>query len=106
MAVSFASVPLLVKNDFVRLRLRRKHRRHMLQRVHLGMHFAVHFFIAVAHADGHDAAKKIQILVAVGVPDVLILGARYDQRLFVIMENRGEKIFAIREENFILSHFF
>ena len=47
----------------------------------------VDLVVAVADADGHDAAEEIQILVAVGVPDILVLGARDDQRLLVEMED-------------------
>src|ERR1017187_7128077 len=48
-----------------------------LQRVHLAVDLGVDLLVAVAHADGDDAAQEIQVLLAVGVPDVLILGARY-----------------------------
>ena len=34
----------------------------------------VHRLVAVADADSDDAAEEVQILIAVGVPDKLILG--------------------------------
>src|ERR1035441_6983903 len=49
----------------------------VLQGVHLAVDLGVDLLIAVAHADGDDAAQKIQVLIAVRVPDVLIFGARY-----------------------------
>ncbi len=84
-----ASVPLLVKNDFVsappgvmlrellgkrHLRLVREHGGDVLQLVDLRVNLGVHLVVAMADADGDDAAEEIQILVAVGIPDVLIFG--------------------------------
>jgi len=105
MAVSLASVPLLVKNDLVSLpsgvsdaiflaerpAVHCVDRGDVLQRVHLAVDLGVDFLIAVAHADGDDAAQEIQVLIAVGVPDVLVLGARHNERLFEVMKYRGEK---------------
>ena len=105
MAVSLASVPLLVKKLLVRLppgvmpatrfgerdlRLIREDRRDMLQLGHLLGDFLIHCFVAMAHADGDDAAEEIQVLIAVGVPNELIFGAFDDQGFLEIMEHAGE----------------
>jgi hypothetical protein len=50
----------------------------VLKLLHLFDDFAVHRLITVPHADGDDAAEKIEILIAIGVPNELILGARDD----------------------------
>ncbi len=87
-----------------RLRLIGEHGGHVLQPVHLRVHLAIHLFIAMADADGDDAAEEIQVLIAVGVPHVLILGVRDHQRLLVVMEDGGEKVVAIGEENVLFGH--
>ena len=51
------------------------------QLVDLGVNFPVYGFVAVAAADRHYAPEKIKILVAVGIPDVLIFGSVNNQRL-------------------------
>src|ERR1035438_8736981 len=76
----------------------------VLQCIQLAMDFGVDLLIAVAHADGDDAAQKIQVLIAVGVPDVLILGARYDERLLEVMKNRRKQIFLVGENDFVFGH--
>ena len=68
------------------------------------VHFGVNLIVAVADADGDDAAEEIEILVAVGVPDVLIFRARHDQRLLEIMKDRREKEFFIGKNDFVFCH--
>ena len=87
-----------------RLRLVGEHRGDVLQRVELAVHLGVHLVVAVPHAHRDDAAEEIQVLVAVGVPHVLVLGARHHQRLLVVMEDRGEQEFLVGENDFVFGH--
>ena len=48
----------------------------VLQRIELLMHLGIHLIVAVADADGDDSAEEIQVLVAVGIPDILIFRVR------------------------------
>ena len=115
MAVSLASVPLLVKNDLVSLPpgvsaaifLASAACGSLAKTVETccsvsicAMDLGVHLVVAVADADGDDAAEEIEVLVAVGVPDVLILGARDDQRFLEVMEDGGEEEFLVGEDDF------
>ena len=115
MAVSFASVPLLVKKDLVSLppgvmlgdllrqrglRLVGENGGDVLQRVHLPMDLRVDLIVAVADANRNDAAEEIEVLVAVRVPDILILGARDDERLVEVVEDRGEEEFLVGQDDF------
>ncbi len=70
------------------------------------MHLRVHLIVAVADAHRDDAAEEIQILIAIGVPDVLVFGPRHYQRLFVVMKNRGEQEFFVGEYDFVFGHSF
>ena len=72
----------------------------MLQRVDLLFHLLVDRIIAVADADRHDATEEIQILVAVGVPDELVLGFGHHQRFRKVVENAREDVFLVRENDF------
>ncbi len=49
-----------------------------------------YFFVAMADADGENAAEEIQELFAVGIIDKMILGVIDDQRLVVISRDTGE----------------
>ena len=112
-------MPLLVKNDFVSSPSGvieaifaasaacgscGEYRRYVLQRIHLRVELRVDAVVAVADADRHDAAEEIEILVAVGVPDVLVLGARDHQRLLVIVKDRGKQKLPIGQDDFVLGH--
>ena len=72
------------------LRLIGEHGRDVLQLVDLLVNLSIHRLVAMADADGDDAAEEIQILIAVGVPDELILGVRDDQRLLDSSGRRWE----------------
>ncbi len=45
----------------------------MLQFVQLRMYFRINLVVAVPNAHRKDAAKEIEVLVAISVPDKLIL---------------------------------
>ncbi len=60
--------------------------------------------VGMADADGHDAAEEIQILVAVGIPDELVPGARQHQGSLVVVKHRGEDVLLLREYDFIFGH--
>jgi hypothetical protein len=72
----------------------------MLELVDLAVHRGVHTLIAVPHADGHNPAEKIEIFVAVSVPDELVFGPLNDQRLRKVMEYRREQVLAAGENDF------
>ena len=76
----------------------------MLQLIHLRVHRRVHPVVAVADADRQNAAEEIQVLVAVGVPDELILGAREHQRFAIVVEHRRKQAFLIRQNDFVFGH--
>jgi predicted Zn-dependent protease with MMP-like domain len=76
----------------------------MLQRVDLFLHLPVDRVVAVADADRHNAAEKVQILVTVGIPYELIPGARKHQRLSKIVENCGENVSLLGENQVLLVH--
>ena len=73
------------------LRLVGVERRHVLHFVGLLVDRLGYFVVAMADADREDAAEKVQILLAVGVVDVLILGMIDDQRLVVISRDAARK---------------
>jgi hypothetical protein len=88
------------------LRFVQKHRRHVLQLVDLRVHLLVHGFVAVTHAHRYDAAEEIEILVPVRVPNVLVFGARDNERVFEVIENRGEKKLLPGQNDFLFRHLF
>ena len=49
--------------------------------------------------------KKIQVLLVIGVPDVLILGVIEDQRLLEIVKYRRKEILFRRQDDFVAVHF-
>ena len=77
---------------------------YVLQLVDLRVQLLVHLFVAVADADGDDAAEEIQILIAVRVPHVLIFGVRDHQRFFVVVEDGGEEMVAVGEQDVFFGH--
>ena len=77
---------------------------YVLQAIHLRVQLAIHLVIAVAHAHRDDAAEKIQVLIAVGVPNVLVLGVRDYQRFFVVMEHAREKVLALSQQDLFFGH--
>jgi hypothetical protein len=76
----------------------------VLEPVDLLVDGRVHAIVAMAHADGKNAAEEIEILVAIGVIHELVFGARDHQRLLVVMEDRRKKELLAREDNFVFSH--
>ena len=78
--------------------------RDVLEFIKLRFDFGVNFIVAVANADGEDAAEEIEVLVAVGIPDELVFGAFDDERVFEVMEDRGEEEFFLGEDDFLFGH--
>ncbi len=76
----------------------------MLQTIDLRVQLAIHLFIAMPDADRDDAAEKIEVLIAVGIPNVLIFGVGDDQRVLVVMEDGRKKMVAIGEEDLFFGH--
>jgi len=110
-------VPLLVKNDFHRsgsdgrdltresgLRLGWEHGRDVLEFVDLRVNRLVHFLVAMTDAHGKNSAEEVQILVAVGVPHILVLGACQHQRLLKVVEDGWEQALLTRQDDFVFSH--
>src|SRR3954451_4306439 len=86
------------------LSLSRKDRRDVLQLIELGVNFLVHSLVAMADADGDDTAKKVEVLVAVSVPDVLVSCFFDNERGFVVVEHRWEQVLLLCEENLVFGH--
>lgn len=86
------------------LRLVCKDRGDMLQRVDLFVQFPVYFVIAVPDAHRDDATEEIQILISVGVPNVLILCVRNDKRFFEVVKNGREKEIPAGEDDIVFGH--
>jgi hypothetical protein len=76
----------------------------VLQRIQLLVNFCVDLVVAMAHAHRHDAAQEIQVLIAIRIPEVLILGARNHQRLLIEVEDRGKQKLLIGKNNFVFGH--
>src|SRR5271167_2131867 len=55
----------------------------------------------MTHADGHDAAKKIEILVTLDVPQVLHRGAVRHQRILVVVGDRRPNEFLVLTHHFV-----
>ena len=67
----------------------------MLQAVDLSFGARDHARIAVAHADGHDATKKVEILLALDVPNMLHQAAVHGQRIGVVVRDRRKYVFLL-----------
>ncbi len=76
----------------------------VFQRVDLLFHLLVHRVVTVPNANGDDPAEKVQILVAVGVPDKLVLGLGDDHRLAEIVKHGREDMVFMNEKKFLLIH--
>ena len=85
-------------------RLRRKHSGNVQQIIDLLMYRLIYFLVAVTDAHGEDAAEEIQVLVAVGVPNELVLCAGQHQRIFVVVEYCGEQILLVGKNDFVFGH--
>src|SRR5271165_1857668 len=76
----------------------------MLQPVELRMDLLIHTLIAVADTYCDYASEEIQVLVAIGVPDVLIFGVRNHERRLVVVKNGREQVLAIGKNHFFFGH--
>ena len=86
------------------LRLIGKDRGNMLQLVDLRVYFGVYLIIAVPYADCDNAPEKVQVLIAVRIPDKLIFRVRDHQRLRKVVEHgRKEELF-LGQEDFLFRH--
>src|SRR6185437_8033220 len=63
----------------------------VLQGIELLVKFGVHFVVAVADAHCDDAAEKIEVLVSIGIPDILVFRMRNHERLLIVMKNCGKE---------------
>src|SRR5262245_36384156 len=70
------------------------------------MHRFVHFLIAVSDADRKNPSEEVQVLIAVGVPDKLVLRASQHQRLAEVMKNSREQALLLRQKDLLLGHAF
>ena len=76
----------------------------MLQLVDLGLDLGSHPGIGMSNRDGHDAAKKIQILLAFDVPHVLHGGVIGHQRVFVVNGDGREHVLLVLLEDIFFCH--
>jgi hypothetical protein len=58
--------------------------------VNLAMDSSVDLVVAVTDGYGNDAAKEVQILTAIGVPDVLVFRVREDERFPIKVKHSGK----------------
>ena len=77
----------------------------MLQPIDLRVHFRSDLGIAMPNRNGKDAAKKVQILVPVEIPDVLHLAAIGHQRLFKVVGDRRPQEFFMFGDDFLTARF-
>ncbi len=71
---------------------------------HLLVNLLVHFLVGMPDADGNDSAEEVEILLPIGVPDVLIFRSLDDKRFLEEMKNSGEKMFFMRKDDVVLIH--
>src|SRR5688572_16381294 len=68
------------------------------------MDMPVHLFIAVPHANSENSAKEVEVLVAVNIEHILILGASHHQGFFVVVKDGWEQKFLVCEEDLLFRH--
>ena len=85
-------------------RLIGKQRGGVLELVHLGFNLGGDTRIAMADGDSHDAAKEIQVLVALGVPQVLHAGVISHQRFRVISADGRKEVLLMLFEYLFFGH--
>ena len=68
----------------------------MLQFVDLFFQPGIDVIVCVTYAYGYDAAQEVQILLAFGVPDVLVFGVGQQQRFREEVKYRREQMFLVR----------
>jgi len=57
--------------------------------------------VAMADADGENAAEEIEIFLAVDIVNVVVFGVIHHQRLVVISGHTGEEIFPMLVNDFL-----
>jgi hypothetical protein len=77
----------------------------VLQAIDLRVHFRGDLRIAMPNGNGKDAAKKIQVLVPIQIPDVLHLPAIRHQRLFKVVGDRRPEEFFVFGDDFLTARF-
>jgi threonine 3-dehydrogenase len=86
------------------LGLIREYGRDVLQFVELGVNLRVYLLIAVANADRDNPAEEIQILIAIRIPNVLILRSLNDKGLLEVMKDGGKEELFLRKKDFLFGH--
>ena len=76
----------------------------MLDAINLLLDLRRHLFVRVADADGDDAAQKVEVLLPVYVPHVLVLRMIDHQRVFVVGGDAVEKVFLLFANDFVFGH--
>ncbi len=87
-----------------RLRLGGEDCRDVAQPVHLLVDRAVDTVVGMADANGDNAAEEVQVLIPVGVPDVLVLGAYEDQRPAEVVKHGREQMVLVRKQYLVFGH--
>ena len=78
--------------------------RSVLQLVDLRFHLRGNPRVGMTNRDGHDAAEEVEILVAIGIPEILHAGVICDERLREVRCDRWEKILLMFANDFFFSH--
>ena len=73
----------------------------MMQAVYLLVYCRIDTVVQMTDADRDDAAEEVKVLLAIRVPNVLILGSFDDQRAVKEMEHRREQVLLPGEDQFV-----
>jgi hypothetical protein len=75
-----------------------------MQAVDLLVNLGADEVVEVSYADRDNAAEEVEILSAVGIPNVLILGPLNDQGFFVVVKDGGEQELLTGQKDFVTCH--
>ena len=73
----------------------------MMQTVHLLVYGGIDTVVQMTNADSDDAAEKVEVLLAIRVPNVLILGSLDDEGAVKEVEHRREQVLLPGEDQFV-----
>ena len=73
----------------------------MMQTVYLLVYGRIDTVVQMTNADGDDAAEEVEVLLAIRVPNVLILGSFDDEGAVKEMEHRREQVLLPGEDQFV-----
>ena len=82
----------------------RKQRGGVLKLIYLGLDLGGDPRIAVTHGNRDDSTKKVEVLVALQVPQILHGGMIGHQRIRVISRNGGKEVLLLFSDDLFFSH--